>query len=338
MPIARRVRTMAFVLALLGVVAMTTDAQAAMIKPFNTRSGLPWASGAFMPGDDPYSHEVFGYWRGAHTDVALTYAGRRSWEDITYPMHLEAWRGAPQTLVLSMAPWPEGQGHTLTRCAAGEYDPYWTQFGQNVQGAGMAGRMIIRLAWEFTGGWVEWAARNPAEFAACWRRIVTAAEHFAPALRWELIGNRGASPLLIDPKAAYPGDAYVDIIGVDSYDGYPPVKDEASWQTQYAGTQGLKYYADWARSRGKRFSVPEWGLYPGTAWGGNGGGDNAFYIRKMFAFFRQQADIMAYESYFNEHDPYQGGALQLNPRGGTEYRRQVAAMRLAQGVMTRVRP
>ena len=327
MPLARRARTVALVLALLGIFTAAAPAQAAPIPAFNTRSGMPWASGVYMPGDDPSWHEVFGYWRAAHTDVALTYTARGEWSDITAPWHLQTWKAAPQTLALSMPFWPEGKGYTLAQCKAGQFDTHWQQFGQNVKAAGMGNKIIVRLAWEFTGGWVEWAARNPADFAACWRRVVTAAERSAPALRWELVGNRGPSPLGIDPKAAYPGDAYVDIIGVDSYDGYPPVTNETNWQTQYAGTQGLKYYADWARARGKRFSVPEWGLYPGTAWKGNGGGDNALYMQKMFGFFRQNASIMAYEAYFNEDDPYQAGALQLNPKGAAEYRKQIAAVR-----------
>lgn len=104
----------------------------------------------------------------------------------------------------------------------------------------------------------------------------------------------------------------------------------AGWNKQLNGNQGLRYWAKFAKSKGKRLSVPEWGLYPGYAWKGNGGGDNANYMKKMFSFFRENRGNLAYEAYFNDPDPAHAGALSLNPRARAEYRRQVrSAIRLA---------
>ena len=81
------------------------------------------------------------------------------------------------------------------------------------------------------------------------------AESTAPALRWDWNTNRGPSQLGIDSRNAYPGDAYVDIVGVDSYDGWPGVKSEADWNEHLNGSYGLKFWADFARQHGKKFSV-----------------------------------------------------------------------------------
>jgi hypothetical protein len=326
----RTVRVLLATMALFGLTitgpAAGGAAHADPVEPL--RSGLVWASGAYIPGDDSAVHESFGSWRGVATDVVVTWPTRRTWADITTPHWiLGRWRGATQLMSFGVPPIPEGEGASLAACAAGAYDDKWRTFGATMAASGMAHRSIIRLGWELNGNWYVWAARNPAEFAACWRRVHSAAEAYAPALRWDWNVNRGPSQLGIDPVAAYPGDAYVDIIGVDSYDGWPAATSPQAWAEHYSGPYGLRFWADFARAHGKQLSVPEWGVYPGTAWAGHNGGDNPYYVSQMFAFFREQADILAYEAYFNEPAGYYAGALHLNPKAADEYRRQIVAAR-----------
>jgi hypothetical protein len=289
------------------------------------RSGLRWASGAFMMEQAPGMHDAFGRWRKAKTDLALTYTGRGNWTDIVNPAWLYAsWQEAPQTLVISSAPFPEQPRYSLAACSRGAYDHQWRTFGTNIARSGLASRTIVRLAWEFNGDWQQWAARRPAHFVGCWRHIFRAAESRAPGLRWDWTVNRGSSEgVMEDPRKAWPGKRYVDIVGIDSYDGWPPVLGRDGWNAQYAGAYGLKFWADFARRKGKRLSVPEWGLYRGSAWAGHNGGDNPYYIAKMFGFFKEQRGNLAYEAYFNDEDPVHLTALSVNPRGAAEYRRQI---------------
>jgi hypothetical protein len=318
--------TSAAVAAAVAIGTLTFSSGSAAAADDVRRSGLPWSSGVFIPGDSPTAHESFGTWRGAKTDVVVTWPARRTWNDFVNPAWLyDRWKSSPQTLVLGLPPFPEGVGGSLGACASGAYDGYWRSFGQGITAAGLADRSIIRLGWEFNGNWYAWSARNPAEFAACWRKVHTAAEAAAPGLRWDWNTNRGPSQLGIDSRNAYPGDAYVDIVGVDSYDGWPGATTEATWNEHYNGAYGLKFWADFARAHGKKFSVPEWGVYPGTAWAGHNGGDNPFYIAKMFRFFTEQKDNLAYEAYFNEPDAYYAGALSLNPKAAAEYVKGITA-------------
>jgi beta-mannanase len=289
----------------------------------DARSHLGWPSGVYIPGSSPANTEAFGAWRGAKVDVVVDWGARSSWDDIVNPTWLyNAWKGTPYTKSFGVAPIPEGDSSaTLAGCAAGSYNDKWRQFGANIKAAGLDSTTVIRLGWEFNGNWYKWAASNPAQFAGCWRQVVTTVRQVAPKLLWDWNVNRGVSSGLADATKAYPGDAYVDIVGVDSYDQYPGATNEASWQQQYTGPQGLKFWADFAKAHGKKISIPEWGVYPSR--GSSSGGDNPFYIAKMEGFFKSLGKELAYESYFNESASYYGGSIYgagQNPSAASEYK------------------
>jgi hypothetical protein len=288
----------------------------------SARSGLKWASGVYIPGSSPASAEAFGKWRGRKVDVVVDWPARQTWNDLVDPGWLyDAWKGTPYTKVFGLPPFPEGGNNSLTACAAGAYNSKWVQFGRNIAAQGLAGQTIIRLGWEFNGTWYQWQATNPAAFTGCWKQVYESAESTAPALRWDWSVNRGPSQALPDATKAYPGDAYVDIVGVDSYDQYPGATGAAGWNQQYAGAYGLKFWADFAAAHHKRISIPEWGLYPSR--GRNGGGDDAYYVAKMEAFFASLGDRLAYESYFDESAGYYGGSIfgpNENPVAAAKYR------------------
>jgi len=99
---------------------------------------------------------------------------------------------------------------------------------------------------------------------------------------------------------SYPGDGYVDVVGVDSYDAW------ADWNWQLTGDEGLNDWLAFALAHGKKLSVPEWGLFVTS---NHGNGDNATYIQNMYNFFRANAANLAYEAYFNEPADYIGDSL-----------------------------
>jgi hypothetical protein len=56
----------------------------------------------------------------------------------------------------------------------------------------------------------------------------------------------------------------------------------------------------------------------------HGSGDNPLFVERMFAFFTANRDVLVFESYFNEADPYIANALwgaPQNPRSAAVYRR-----------------
>jgi len=294
------------------------------------RSGVPWgASGVFMPGDDPAELEAFGAWRGAPVDVAVTWPTRQTWDDVINPTWVfERWKDQPYTMALGIAPVPEADDSaTMAGCAAGQYNDKWVQFGSNFVANGMSDA-IIRLGWEFNGNWYKWSASNPTEYAECFRQIVTSARTSAPDLRWDWTVNRGVSAGLADATLAYPGNEYVDFVGVDSYDMWPGANNDQTWEEHLNGDFGLKFWANFAREHGKKLTIPEWGVYPGTGSQGANGGDNALYVNNMFEFFASMGSDLAYEAYFNEDATYYAGAIfqpTQNPNAADTYQTMIAA-------------
>ncbi len=67
---------------------------------------------------------------------------------------------------------------------------------------------------EMNGGWFWWGAQDPATFHRVWRHMFdyfTTAKHLDNVL-WVYSPNHAA-----DTTAHYPGDAFVDIVGIDAY-------------------------------------------------------------------------------------------------------------------------
>jgi hypothetical protein len=178
------------------------------------RSGLPWASGAYLPTGTPAAAAAFGAWRRRPLDIGEVWVNGSSWASITDPAWIyQQWQGSPYTLVVSVAMLPaDVPGVSIQACAAGTYNAHWRHFGQVIRSYGL-GSSIIRLGWEFNGKWYPWAATDPTAWAECYRQAVTSARSTAPQLRWDWNANRGVSSALADPTRAYPGNAYVNMIG-----------------------------------------------------------------------------------------------------------------------------
>ncbi len=266
---------------------------------FASSSKVPWSSGAWLANDSPSVASQFGSWRGSQLNVVDEFTLTSTWQDVIDPTWMyQKWQGSPYTLAIAVPMIPTGvSGVSIAACASGAYNSYWNQFGSNISSYGL-GHSIIRLGWEFNGNWYAWTATQPATWAQCWRQIVISARATAPNLVWDWNVNRGVSAGLADPTQAYPGDAYVDQIGVDSYDWWPAANTTGGWSGSYSqlnGPQGLQYWLNFAQAHGKQFAVPEWGNVA-TSISSAAGGDDPGYVTDMYNFFQANAGILAFEA------------------------------------------
>ncbi|MCK9897132.1 glycoside hydrolase family 26 protein [Frankia sp. AgB32] len=299
--------------------------------PGNNRSGLPWLSG--VNGDpllNPASVDQFCATRGSLCDLAHVYVARDSWGSIVQPSFAEQnFAGWPGRLLISVPLFPENSGSSLAACAAGDYDAYWRTFGTTLNSTGRQ-NSIIRLGWQANGNWFQWSAYNAANYVDCWRRAATAIRATAnpdPVLDWTINAHYSQLPPSHNPTDLYPGDAYVDSIGIDAYDHYPPSPDLPSFNSQANAVGGITWLYNFARAHGKQFGIGEWGVAPGSD--GNGGGDSADYIQWMHDWMAARAGQgFLYEAYFNNCDPGNVGSNLFRPFStGCVYRNPNAAGR-----------
>jgi hypothetical protein len=276
-------------------------------------SGLPWMSGVH-PSNELKPYVDFGTWRGRPIDVAVLFTIRDGgWGPLVEPSWpVNDFKSFNGKLIISQPMFPQGAGDNA-QCAAGAYDEQWKKFGRYLVSAGRADS-IVRIGWEFNGTFMYWHTDgDPKNFKECFKKVSAAIKSTDPKalIDWTINAHASPVPSSGNPWDAYPGDEYVDFVGIDSYDHYPPSKDEATWNSQCNDKNGLCYFIKFAREHGKKVGVGEWGV---TSCSGNGGGDNPFYIQKMWDTFSAAKDVMGYESYY--HDPMPGNVCSTIMNGG----------------------
>jgi hypothetical protein len=192
---------------------------------------------------------------------------------------------------------PTTGGYTLAAGATGAYNGYFTALAQNLVNAGM-GTSIIRLGWEFNSSSNPWyAAGQPSVFVAYWKEVVDSMRAVPGAdfsFEWSVAqGDNGSSDVAMgNYDSYYPGNDFVDIIGMDIYDETWQVYPGAAAEFQDIETQtwGLNWLATFASEQGKPIAIPEFGLGSAASAGdgapfqGNGevsGGDDPIFINQM---------------------------------------------------------
>ncbi|MDB5998308.1 MAG: glycosidase, partial [Rhizobacter sp.] len=106
----------------------------------------------------------------------------------------------------------------------------------------------------------------------------------------------------VEPTRVYPGDAYVDIVGMDVYNqtwSVPIPTTAQLWQTFLTQEYGLNWHRDFAAAHGKAMSYPEWGT--GTRPDGHGRGDDPLFIQTMAAWIA--GNNVAYHNYWDYAAP-----------------------------------
>jgi Glycosyl hydrolase family 26 len=282
--------------------------------------------GVYRGPANPAGVAEFGTWLGRQPTVAVDFLADNSWEHIASPVWwADRWARSPYRMVYSVPLLPD-TGGSLQAGAAGDYNVHFRRLAETLVARRQA-NAILRLGWEFNLPNHRWTAKDdPAAFAAYWRQIVTTMRA-VPGARFEFDWCPNLGTQAVAPERAYPGDAYVDYIGLDAYDvGWGQNWTDPVWRWNWILTQahGLQWHRSFAAAHGKPMSYPEWGLWIRPD--GHGGGDNPHYIERMSEWF--QANNVAYHSYF-EAAPAGDGEHELMgslfPRGAAAYRARFSA-------------
>lgn len=318
--VAARSLTIAALLLTIGV----GSALAGGSKSLSTaRSSLSWPSGMACWSHSDSPMEQTEAWRGRKFDVILGFAPKQSWNQTVAYFEKGHFRNiAKQDArpVISTPLLTEDTAGRFDKCAGGAYDEHFRRIGKAAQAQG--GDTVFRLGWEANGSWFPWSiGNNPDGYKACFRRAVSMIrkEFPAAAIEWPM-GKRGH--LSFDVTRAYPGDDYVDMVGLSFYDSYPSftshsVWDAAYWQTQNGGPFGLGQWLAFAKAHKKKLAFGEWGIFHGR-----GSDDNPVFVESMVDFFRKNASSIGYEAYFNcREKTHQVYPSSYNPKSSSTYRK-----------------
>ncbi|HSD39960.1 MAG TPA: glycosyl hydrolase [Rhodocyclaceae bacterium] len=261
----------------------------------------------------------FAAWLGREPDLMLDYLDDGSWLKLTQTeWWTGCWKKAGRRPALSISMLPRSGGDTLALGASGAYDEYFRTIATKLVAAGY-GDLIIRIGWEFNAEWFTWrAAADPKSWIAYWRRIVTTMRS-VPGANFRFDWSTAHGTRQIDPSLVYPGDAYVDIIGMDIYNASWRNKTDpvARWNELLTVPNGLAWLRSFAALHGKPISFSEWGT--GTNGDGSGGGDDPFFIDQMAAFIR--ANPVAYHIYWDDTSGFNAKlSNNLQPAAGAAYR------------------
>jgi len=270
--------------------------------PVLGRSGLTWNSGVFFNAGSVTSAEQFFSWRNRPGDAIMYFVGRGTFDEMRWLRDdLTAW---PGYRVLSLPTQPASQSNAAT--AAGTNNGFWTQYGLDLKNKGWDdGRTILRLNWEANGNWYNWAWVNggPAQFVNAYKNAVNSVRIHAPNTKFVFNMNRGNhyDDTVWQTQIADPLLNHIDIIGIDSYDHAPAQNTESSWTSTLTQNPGLTSVATYCRANGLKMSLDEWGASGGVPGSYTGGGDNPFYINKMWEWFNANDDVVALEYYYNDN-------------------------------------
>jgi len=275
----------------------------------------PGRLGVYLGYQSPSGVSSFGRTVGERPRFAMDFLNGDSWSALvkTAPSYMAAWKKSGLQMIWGVPILPDvssggssavasDSGYTLQQGAAGAYNSYFRKLAKDMVAGGEA-KSIIRLGWEFNGDWFSWSAGGKsAAFVGYWRQIVDTMRSVTGqkfTFEWNpTVGVTKAGNLVND----YPGNAYVDYIGLDVYDqqwgyygaqgcqGLACQKDE--FHRILTEPDGLNWLAKFASHEGKPIVLPEWGLgvFNPTNLSGTyqdeelGGGDDPTFIDDMAAW------------------------------------------------------
>jgi hypothetical protein len=253
-------------------------------------SGFDTLTGTTVTCLSAYLDNAQTWWQWEHPWVTSSVDGYSSWV---------AQNPQVRQLVLETDLIPQGLKNVQDpmawerACAAGRYDTYAKVLGRSLVAAGLQDS-VIRLGSEMNGEWEsDFIGTRVIEqklWAKCFANEATGlrkakGEHFL--IDWNPNACAGSYPY----RNFYPGNAYVNIVGIDLYD-----EDCLTPTTPVAFSQivsepyGLGHFEAFARTKGKPMSIPEWGLLEAF-------GDDPGYISGVG--HAVNTNDFAFETYFD---------------------------------------
>ncbi|HET9953510.1 MAG TPA: glycosyl hydrolase [Polyangiaceae bacterium] len=211
------------------------------------------------------------------------------------------------------------ENETWAQAANGEFDARWERTVGNIEKAWKTrdqSLLNVRFAHEFNLFDSQWrvTGSDAENFKQAWRRFHGIFKSHLPNASLVWCPNDGTSGTLdLDVRNAYPGDAYVDIIAIDTYNQWPWVNDAQAFDKKLSGEYadgaplGAESWRRFAEAHGKPFAIGEWASN-GDPDSEGGGGDSPDYIERFHSWLVTHggtgAGQIKYAVYFNNYKQF----------------------------------
>ncbi|MCJ2114902.1 hypothetical protein MKK64_27470, partial [Methylobacterium sp. E-025] len=237
----------------------------------------------------------FENWLGKPVDFVEMFLNQNSWAefDSSIPWATSLWKNAIRDVHWSvpLTTWYDGN---LDSAALGAYNDHYLKAAQAIADSSYGdGPIYIRTGWEMNGTWFPWSAQGHEQsYIGAWQQFVDTFRSVSDRFKFEWTPNVG-NDWFQHPADAYPGDKYVDVIGMDFYwnNTWMGTDPAQVWDWMVNQSGGLQWQADFAAAHGKPIAYSEWGA---------NSPDAALYFDKAAAWFAQHKAL--YQSYWNYGD------------------------------------
>lgn len=248
-------------------------------------------------GNSPSDLRQFESWLRRPVDKITAHTGRANWKDWVGSIKwaVELWSPLDKPICWTI-PLFADQGN-LHDAAAGEYQRFYEQAARILAQSRPSDDVIyVRTGEEFNGNWMPWsAAGHEQEFVHAYRNFVQAFRSVSNRFRFEW--NVNIRETRMNAADAYPGDDYVDVIGMDFYYNtkWNPKDPVKAWDQMVHDQYGLQWLEDFAKAHNKPTAYPEWGVESDRA---------GPYIEKAAQWF--SSHHVLYQSVWNSNDAFPG--------------------------------
>ena len=240
-------------------------------------------------------------WLGGQLGSVSVFGGQADWADWynSLSSSMGTFGGTGKDILWSVPLIPIGAN--LGAAATGAYDSKYLELAKKfVATSGNDDQIYIRLGWEFNGaGYNAWDATGgqAQNYVEAYRNVVDAFRSVSGKFVFEWTPNKG--DVGMNPEDAYPGDKYVDVIGMDfywdaqkSWSITDPVK---AWNYFVNEKYGLQWHQDFAAAHNKPTAYSEWGVNT----------NNSAAFIKLAAQWFDDHNVL-YQNYWNSNSNFQG--------------------------------
>lgn len=259
-------------------------------------------------GDDvnPVAKLVSDYeqWLGTPVNIIALHTGAAGWNDWIGSIGWQIWnhRDVITTHDIHWSiPLIPNWDSSMWSAAQGSYDSKYIEAAKTIaDGTPGTDPIVIRTGWEFNATWSPHSSSamgQPDNYVGAFHHFVDSFRSVSDRFVFEWTPNIGDQGM--DPSLAYPGDSYVDIIGMDFYwDSKQPwsITDPVqAWDSFVNQPYGLQWLEDFATAHGKPSAYSEWGI----------NSDNAGYFIEQAAKWFESHNVL-FQSYWEANYAFAG--------------------------------